>query len=241
MLLHPLPSCWLRPHTLTRHQHPEPDTRSPVLTVPDSLAPRCTHRAAQPNMSSWVAVLIAALGIFGTLAATVLAQRGEAKRASRARHDALEKERREAVRSDYREILRFISRTRIFVLEMRRRLAELEYWTQHKSSDAREVEDLEARAEMLRRSFLDELPDMQCLVGAWAPDNFVAIFDKIADSGHEVASGVNVALYFKVDGKRYPGGIDRALGQIDDILTLLNQARDLLRAEQLPSTPGSGV
>ena len=84
------------------------------------------------SASDWAAVLIAGLGILGTLSATVLAQRGEAKRANRAqqieaarraedRRDALEKERREAIRNDYREILRFVARTRLFVLEMRDR------------------------------------------------------------------------------------------------------------------------
>lgn len=109
------------------------------------------------SASSWVAVLIAGLGILGTLAATALAQLGEGKRASRARQveatrraedrqDALERERREAIRSDYRGILRFISRTRIFVLEMRARLTKLEDWSAHASSDAREVEDLAYKA-----------------------------------------------------------------------------------------------
>ncbi len=74
------------------------------------------------------------------------------------RRDALERERREAIRSDYREILRFVARTRLFVLEMRNRLAELEYWSGHLSTDAHEVDDLEARTQILRRRFLGRTP-----------------------------------------------------------------------------------
>ena len=195
--------------------------------------------------SEWVAVLIAGLGILGTLAATFLAQLGEAKRAKRAqridatrraeeRLDALARERREAIRSDYREILRFISRTRLFVLEMRARLAELEDWSAHASTDAREVEDLEARAEVLRRRFLDELPDVQSLVGAWAPDNLIAIFDEIGAFGPNVAAHMSTALHLKVDGKRLTEGIADALGELNRLVTSLNQARDLLQAEQRP-------
>jgi hypothetical protein len=193
-----------------------------------------------------VAVLIAGLGITGTLSATVLAQRGEAKRASRAqdiesirrsedRRDALERERREAIRADYREILRFVARTRLFVLEMRERLAELEEWSAHASSDAREVEDLEARAAILRRQFLDELPDIQGLVGAWASSDLIGIFDEIDDFTTKIPAAISVALHLKLDGKRLPQGIPNALGQLDHLVTLLNQARALLRTQQLPT------
>lgn len=186
------------------------------------------------------------MGIFGTLAASGLAQLGEGKRASRARQveatrraedrrDALERERREAIRSDYREVLRFVSRTRLFVLDVRARLAELEDWSAQASSNAREVDDLEARVEILRRRFLDELPDVQSLVGAWAPDNLVAIFDEIDDYGPKIASGMPVALHFKVNGSRLPEGTVHVLNQLDRLVTLLNRARDLLRAEQQPN------
>ena len=154
------------------------------------------------SASSWVAVLIAGLGILGTLAATALAQLGEGKRASRARQveatrraedrqDALERERREAIRSDYRGILRFISRTRIFVLEMRARLTKLEDWPAHASSDAREVEDLAYKAWSARG-----------LRTTWSQS-----FDEIADFGPKIAGGMSVALHFKVDGNRLPHGI----------------------------------
>jgi hypothetical protein len=197
------------------------------------------------NASNWVAALIAGLGILGTLSATVIAQRGEAKRANRAsqaeairraedRRDELERERREAIRSDYREILRFVARTRLFVLEMRARLAELKDWSAHASSDAREVEDLEARAEILRRRFLDELPDVQSLVGAWAPASLIAIFDEIDDFGPKIPAAMSAALHFKVDGKRLPKATANALGELDRLVTLLNKARDLLFAEQQP-------
>ena len=63
------------------------------------------------------------------------------------------------------EILRFVARMRLFVLEMRRRLAELEDWSARLSTDAREVEDLEARAQILRNRFLKKLPDVQTSVG----------------------------------------------------------------------------
>ncbi|MCM4078236.1 hypothetical protein [Paractinoplanes hotanensis] len=193
----------------------------------------------------WVAVLIAGMGILGTLAATFLAQLGEAKRAKRAqtveakrraddRLDALARERREAIRNDYREILRFVARTRLFVLEMRARLAALEDWSAHASTDAREVEDLEARAGILRRRFLDELPDIQSLVGAWAPDNLIAIFDEIGSLGPKIAAGISVALHFKFDGERLAEGTVRELGELDRLLVLLNEARDSLQREQQP-------
>lgn len=195
--------------------------------------------------SDWVTIVVAALGIIGTLGATALAQRGDEKRALRDeraeaarraqdRKDLIARERRDAVRADYREVLRFLSRTRLFVLEMRSRLAELEEWSSHVSSDAREVEDLEARAEILRRRFLDELPDMQTLVEAWAPEELVAIFDEIDDFGPKVAAGMNVALHFKVDGKRFAEGIDDFLRELDRLVNLLTSAREQLRAAQWP-------
>src|SRR5205823_2542169 len=108
------------------------------------------------------------IGILGTLAATVIAQQGEARRAQRAgtleqsrraqdREAALRRERRDAIRADYREILRFIAHTRLFVSEMKVRIEKLRWVADHYSSDRREVEDLEVRAEMLRRRFLDDL------------------------------------------------------------------------------------
>jgi hypothetical protein len=133
------------------------------------------------------------------------------------------------------EVLRFLARTRLFVLEMRRRLAELEDWSARLSTDAREVEDLEARAQILRHRFLKELPDMQTSVGMWAPANVIAIFDEIYDFGPKVASALSVALHFKVDGKRFRGGIDMTLGELDHLATLLNQARDLVLTELQPS------
>ena len=198
------------------------------------------------SASGWVAVLIAGLGIIGTLLATVLAQRWEAKRSDRVqqieaarraedRRDALDRERREAIRSDYREVLRFVARTRLFVLEMRNRLNELEYWSAHLSTDEREVEDLEARAQILRRRFLDELPDVQSLVGVWGPVKLISIFDEIDDFGPKVSSAVSAAVHFKIDGKRFPEGIAKALGDLDQLLSLLDQARDLLYTEQQPN------
>src|SRR5260370_35739716 len=125
----------------------------------------------------WVAVVIATIGILGTLAATVIAQRGEARRAQRAgtleqsrraedREAALQQERRDAIRADYREILRFIAHTRLFVSEMKVRIEKLRSVTDHYSSDAREVEELEVRAERLRARLLDDLPEWQALVEA---------------------------------------------------------------------------
>jgi hypothetical protein len=198
------------------------------------------------SASSWIPLLIAGLGILGTLSATVLAQRGEAKRADRLqqmeairraedRRDGLERERREAIRNDYREILRFVARTRLFALEMRARLGELEYWSAHLSTDKREVEDLEARAEILRRRFLDELPDVQSLVGAWAPNNLIAIFDEVDDFGPKITATVSTALHFKIGGERFPEAITKALGELDRLVALLEKARDALQAEQRPS------
>jgi predicted RNase H-like nuclease (RuvC/YqgF family) len=197
------------------------------------------------SASDWINVLIAGLGIAGTLSATVLAQRAEARRANQIqqveadrraedRRDALERERREAVRSDYREILRYIARTRLFVSEMRSRLAELEYWSAHLSSDAREVEDLEARAQVLRRNFFEELPDLQSLAGAWGPLNLIAILDEIDDFGPKIVATLSLALHLKIDGKRFADATVKALNELDQLVTLLDQARDLLYAEQRP-------
>jgi hypothetical protein len=133
--------------------------------------------------------------------------------------------------SALREILRFVAQTRLFVLEIRRRLAELEDWSARLSTDAREVEDLEARAQILRHRFLKELPNVQTSVGIWAPANVVAIFDEVYDLGPKVATAVSVVLHFKIDGKRFRGGIDMTLGDLDHLVTLLNQARDLLHTE----------
>lgn len=195
--------------------------------------------------SDWVTILVAAFGILGTLGATALAQRADERRAKTAeraeesrraqdRADLLAQERRDAVRSDYRDVLRFLSRTRLFIVEMRSRLVGLEEWSARASSDAREVEDLEARAEMLRRRFLDELPDMQTLVEAWAPDEVIALFDEIDDFGPKVAAGMQVALHFKVDGKRFQQGIDDFVRELDRLVDLLTSAREHLRLEQWP-------
>ena len=180
-------------------------------------------------------MLVAGMGILGTLGGTALAQRGEARKAARAQVDALQKEKREVVREDCRKILRFVADTRIFVLELRRRFVDLEDWSAHASSDAREVEDLEARAQMLRRRCIDELPDIQALVGVSAPDDVVTVFDEITRVWRNVVSGTTVSLHLKFDGKRLPSGIAEAVGHIDHLLALLEQARELLRAELLPA------
>jgi hypothetical protein len=78
----------------------------------------------------------------------------------------------------------------------------------------------------LRRRFPDELPDVQSLVGAWAPDNLIAVYDEIDEFGPKIASHMSVALHFKVDGKRFGEGIDDAFGELDRLVTLLNQVRD---------------
>ena len=87
----------------------------------------------------------------------------------------------------------------------------------------------------MRRRFLDELPDVQSLVGAWAPANLIEIFDEIDDFGPKIAAAISTALHFKVGGKRFPEGVTKALGELDHLVALLNQARDLLHAEQQPS------
>lgn len=196
--------------------------------------------------AEWVALLIAGLGIFGTLAATLIAQRGEAKRAERTfsreeahraedRRAAVERERREALRSDYREVLRFVARTRLVVAEMRARLKNLEWITDHYSSDAREVEDLEARAEMLRRRFLDDLPDIQALVGVWGSDDLVALFDEIDDFGTRIVAGLSAALHFKVSGQRQEFAVEAGLNEIDRFLNLLDKTRRIVQSEQQPA------
>src|SRR5207302_3679529 len=101
---------------------------------------------------------------------------------------ALQRERRDAIRADYREILRFIAHTRLFVSEMKARLSNLSWVIEHKNSDAREVEDIEPRAEMLRRRFLDELPDVQALAEAWGSDKLINAFDAIDDFGPKIAA-----------------------------------------------------
>lgn len=194
--------------------------------------------------AEWVALLIAGLGIFGTLAATLIAQRGEGKRAERTfrreeahraedRRAAVERERREALRSDYREVLRFVARARLFVAEMRARLKNLDHITD--SSNVREVEDLEARAEMLRRRFLDDLPDVQALVGVWGSDDLMALFDEIDDFGTRIVAGLSAALHFKVSGQRQEFAVETALNEIDRFLDLLDTTRRIVQSEQQPA------
>lgn len=190
------------------------------------------------SSSDVVAIVIAGLGIFGTLGGTLLAQRGEARRADRARLDVLRKERRETVRENYQDILRFIAEIRTFLLEMRSRLVELEEWSAHASSDAREVEDLEARAQMLRERCIKELPTVQALVSASAPDDVVVVFDEIARVWTEVVAGMSVALHLKVDGRRLTSSAEGEVGCIDQFLGLLERARQMLRADLLPDGEG---
>jgi hypothetical protein len=63
----------------------------------------------------------------------------------------------------------------------------------------------------------------------------ISIFDEIDDFGPKASSAVSVAVHFKIDGKRFPEGIAKALGDLDQLLSLLDQARDLLYAEQQPN------
>jgi hypothetical protein len=195
--------------------------------------------------ADWVTLVVAALGILGTLLATVIVQWGEARRTRRAqeiedrrraedRRDALRQERREAVRSDYRDALRFVARTRRFVIEMRKRLDELAYWTAHKDNDDREVEDLEARAAILRDSLRTDLRDVQAIVGAWGSDDLVGVFDAMDDYDTKVPTGISTAIHLKINGVRFPEATQAALAVLDDLLGLLDQARELLYAEQLP-------
>src|SRR5688500_12488085 len=143
------------------------------------------------DASNWVTVIVAGLGILGTPGATVIAHVLESTRAARLleieasraaadRTHIAAREHRDASRADYREGLRFVALSRVFVAEMRRRLEELPSWTATLSSDAREVEDLEARAEHFRRRMLSELPDIQALVGVWGPERLIELFDDLA-------------------------------------------------------------
>jgi hypothetical protein len=192
-----------------------------------------------------VVLVVAALGIAGTLLATVIAQFGEARRTRRSqevedkrraedRREALQRERREAVRSDYRDALRFVARTRRFVIELRKRLDELAYWTAHKSDVDPEVEDLEARAAVLRDSFRTDLRDVQAIVGAWGSDDLVGVFDAMDDYDTKVPTAISIAIHLKFDGVRYPEATKHALEVLDDLLGLLDRARQLLYAEHLP-------
>lgn len=201
------------------------------------------------DSSEWVAIVIAGLGIAGTLGGTFLAQIGEARRARRAdqadaarreqdRQDTLDRERREAIRTDYREVLRFVTRTRLFVMVLRDRLAGLEPYSASASDDSREVEDIEARSEMLLRRFLEELPDVQSLVGVWAPESLLEIFDEIYDAGPKIRALVTVSLHLTFDGHRYAEGISEAIQAIERVLDLLNEARGMLWAAQLPTSRG---
>jgi hypothetical protein len=195
--------------------------------------------------ADWVLLVVAAFGILGTLLATVIVQWGEARRTRRAqeiedgrraedRRDALQRERREAVRSDYREALRFVARTRRFVTEMRKRLDELAYWSAHKDNDDREVEDLDARAVMLRDSFRTDLREVQATVGAWGSDDLVGVFDAMDEYDTKAPTAISMAIHFKIDDVRLPKATQDALAVLDDLLGLLDQARQLLYAEQLP-------
>lgn len=100
---------------------------------------------------------------------------------------------------------------------------------------ARSAGRLDTRAQILRRRFLDELPGIQSLVGAWTQDNLIAIFDEIDDYSPKISAAVSTAVHFKIDGKRFPEGIASALGEFDHLVVLLDQARDLLRPEQQPN------
>ena len=194
--------------------------------------------------ADWVLLVVAALGILGTLLATVIVQWGEARRTRRAqqiedrrraedRRDALERERREAVRTDYRDALRFVARTRRFVIEIRKRLDELAYWSDHKDNDAREVEDWRPGNDF-RDSFRTDLRDVQAIIGAWGSDDLVGVFDAMDESNTKVPVGISTAIHLKFDGVRFPDATQAALAMLDDLLGLLDQARQLLYAEQLP-------
>lgn len=204
------------------------------------------------DASDWVTVIVAALGIVGTLSATVIAHVLESKRAARLhqieavrtaaeRADIAARERRDAIRSDYREVLRFVALTRMFVTEMHRRLEELPGWTATLSSDAREVEDLQARAELFRRRMLTELPDMQALVGVWGPQPLIELFDDLAGFGPKVAASVSVGINFKFENERVPAGLAEAEGALDDVLALLERARDLVQTELAPHDSSSAA
>jgi hypothetical protein len=110
-------------------------------TRPRTLSGRLGLHGVCMTSAGWVAVLVSVFGVLGTLCATLLAQRGEARRdermsrmeearRGRERADALARERREAIRGDYREVLRFVTHTRLFVLVLRQRFAEMESWTE---------------------------------------------------------------------------------------------------------------
>jgi hypothetical protein len=206
----------------------------------------CRLRRLAVEASDWVALVIAGFGILGTLAAITLAQRGEAKRAERSealeatrreqdRRDALHRERREAIRADYLEVLQFVAATRLFVSEMRSRVQNLEWVTEHYSSDAREVEDLEARAAMLRRRFLDELPHVQALVGVWGSAPLIRVFDEMAEFGPRISATMSVALHFKFQDERQDVALNEAITTMSDLLGLLERAQTVLQADPHPA------
>ncbi len=134
--------------------------------------------------------------------------------------------------------MQFVAEIRTFVLEMRSRLVELEEWSAHASSDAREVEDLEARADMLRARCIKELPAVQALASTSAPDDVVVVFDVIARIWPVIVAGMSVALHIKVGGRRQKSATESEVGRIDHFLGLLGQARELLRTDLLPDDEG---
>lgn len=118
------------------------------------------------------------------------------------------------------------------------RLAELEEWSAYASSDAREVEDLEARADILRTRCIKELPAVQALASTSAPEDVVVVFDEITRTWPEVVAGMSVALHFKVGGRRQKSAAESEVGRIDHFLGLLGLARELLRTDLLPDDEG---
>lgn len=91
---------------------------------------------------------------------------------------------------------------------------------------------------MLRVRLLEGLPDVQSLVGVWAPGSVLEVFDQIYNSGPSIKAKVTVAIHFKVDGKRFEEDILDALAALENLIALLNEARSSVLAAHLPVKSG---
>lgn len=91
---------------------------------------------------------------------------------------------------------------------------------------------------MLRVRLLEEVPDIQSLVGVWAPGDLLELFDQIYGFGPKVRALVTTSIHAKFEGRRLDGAISESLRAIERLLSLLNEVRDLLQVEHLPTRAG---
>lgn len=75
----------------------------------------------------------------------------------------------------------------------------------------------------------------------WGPERLIELSDDLASFGPKVAGTVSVGIHFKYQNERVPTALAEAEGVLDEVLGLLERARELVQAELAPRDRSSAA